>query len=203
MSSQIEVLTPADLPEAVEVLTAAFADDLLMKYLFHGDRAGIAELTGFSCAYRFAVGWPVLGLRLSDGALGGVAGFSLPGLRPDPAAFDAVEEVFRTSIDPAAWERYKAYAAASPIGAPAGPCHYLGIIGVLPELKGTGCGRTLIEAVHDAAAVDPMSAGVWLDTEVPANVAWYERRGYRLQAVNRLGDIAVSVMFRPRPVISA
>jgi GNAT superfamily N-acetyltransferase len=202
MQGEIVRLGAAELHEAIATLTDAFTGDPLMAYLF-GEPRGIAALAGFACAYRLAMDWPVFGLRLPDGTLGGVASVSPPGGVPDREAFQASEDEFRQMVGPEAWNRYSAYDKTSSIGAPSERCHYLGMIGVLRSLRGAGCGRALIEAVHNFAAQDPSSAGVWLDTELPANVSWYERRGYRLRAVNRLGDIAVSVMFRPRGDVSA
>lgn len=194
---KIVALGAEDLAEAIDVLSDAFGADPLMHYLFDGDPMGTASLAGYACAWRLAVGWPVLGVRAEDGALLGVASLSCPGESPLQAASDAAEQVFRESVTPEAWQRYLAYVDASSIGVPPGRCHYLGMIGVASSVRGQGVGKVLIDAVHALSEEDEESTGVWLDTERPENVRWYERQGYRILAVNPLGPLAVTLMFHP------
>ncbi|MGQ0764858.1 MAG: GNAT family N-acetyltransferase [Gemmatimonadota bacterium] len=195
---EVVTLGAEDLAEAIDVLSDAFSADPLMHYLFEGEPMGTASLAGYACAWRLAVGWPVLGVRGDDGSLLGVASLSRPGESPIPEASDAAESIFRESVSPGAWQRYLAYVNASSIGVPGGRCHYLGMIGVLTGVQGTGVGKELIEAVHTLSDEDPQSQGVWLDTERSENVRWYERQGYRILAVNALGPLAVTLMFRQR-----
>jgi hypothetical protein len=43
----------------------------------------------------------------------------------------------------------------------------------------------------------PDSAGIWLDTENPRNVPYYQRFGYEVRAHSTLDGIDVWGMFRP------
>jgi GNAT superfamily N-acetyltransferase len=64
---------------------------------------------------------------------------------------------------------------------PAGECMYLHRLGVLPAFRGSGVGRTLVEAVEARAKEDGYK-GIRLGTRIvlSKNRAFYERQGYRL-----------------------
>jgi GNAT superfamily N-acetyltransferase len=60
----------------------------------------------------------------------------------------------------------------------AGPHWRLEFYGVEPDAQGTGIGSRLIERGH--AAADAAGERIWLETFTAENVAFYERRGYRV-----------------------
>lgn len=60
--------------------------------------------------------------------------------------------------------------------APQGPYWYLGVLATHPSAQGTGLATAVLQpviAVADAAGLD-----CWLETSVPGNTEFYERRGF-------------------------
>ena len=57
-------------------------------------------------------------------------------------------------------------------------CAVLEFFGVEPGLQGGGVGSALIATGHDEA--DRRGERTYLETFTRSNVAWYERRGYRV-----------------------
>ncbi len=81
--------------------------------------------------------------------------------------------------------------------APAQPHHYLTALGVLPACQGKGFGGALLGRADELAHSHPESQGVALDTEVPDNVTFYQRRGYRVTAEDHLADVPMWFLYRP------
>lgn len=198
------------------MLVRAFANDPLMHFLFAeapvGVEGGIARLMDLAFETRSARGWPVLGARSRDGRLQGVAYVSLPSTLPSLARASGDDELrglrrateqFEEAIGEPARLRYARYEEAWTVGAPQGPHHYLGVLGVAPEAQGQGIGRLLLSEVAALVDGEPNSEGVWLDTENPRNVAFYEGRGFTVAAVRPLGPISIWGMWRPRTVQAA
>ena len=73
----------------------------------------------------------------------------------------------------------------------------LAVLGVLPEARGRGHGRALLDATHALAETHPFTDGVYLDTETASNVALYEHCGYRVVSREQLDDLTIWCMFRP------
>lgn len=204
-------LPPADRLEATPMLTAAFANDPLMHFLFSdapvGVSGGIAALMDLAFETRSSRGWPVLGARSSRGELVGVAYLSLPFPAPalagapgpmEPDILRSTREHFESVIGEAALARYRSYEQAWTVGAPTRPHHYLGVLGVSPTAQGTGVGVALLDAVAAIVDEDEASDGVWLDTENPRNVGFYQRRGFRVAAERALGSVTIWGMWRER-----
>jgi ribosomal protein S18 acetylase RimI-like enzyme len=80
---------------------------------------------------------------------------------------------------------------------PEDPHYFLGMIGVAPGHQGSGHGRKLLDHIHAMSEADPISTGVGLSTEDPANIPYYERAGYRVMAEVDVGEIHSWCMFRP------
>lgn len=82
---------------------------------------------------------------------------------------------------------------------PAEPHWYLGLLGVDPSFQGRGLGRYLLEPV--LARCDAEGLGVYLETQKPENLAFYERFGCRVRdEVSIAGAPPVWTMWRePRP----
>jgi ribosomal protein S18 acetylase RimI-like enzyme len=59
-----------------------------------------------------------------------------------------------------------------------GPHARLEFFGVHPDVQGSGIGSRLIAAGH--ATIDANAERCYLETFTTGNVAWYERRGYRV-----------------------
>lgn len=198
---QITPLDPFEATVAVEVLTEAFREYPVMRFVLGSKRTIDAEaLTALVTLFvsgRTLRGQPILA-AIDGGDVVGVATITPPGDHPAPEAFLALRERTWAVLGTDARARYEMYATAHP---PAHPTshHHLNMIGVRDAHRGRGIGGALLDAVHALAATDPTSAGVSLDTEVPRNVALYRHRGYRVvHDVLVAGMLPSWTMFRPR-----
>lgn len=79
--------------------------------------------------------------------------------------------------------------------------YYLTCLGVSPEFKGKKIGKKMLDTIHTIVDEDITSIGIGLDTENPDNIALYQHFGYRLVATEKLGDMMIYIMFRPRKMI--
>jgi ribosomal protein S18 acetylase RimI-like enzyme len=179
------------------VLTAAFLDDPLMRYLFTPSSTPYEEcvraLMADAAGYRLAIGFPVLAVREHDGSLGAVCGVSPPGGVPPTPEVRAFDDRFRACVGPASSARYDEYARVAATNEPTAPHHYVGVLGTRADRRGRGYGRTLLDAAHQLAVADPTSTGVWLDTASPGNVRFYEQSGYEVRAANQLGNGSATI----------
>ncbi len=186
--------------EAAAVLALAFARDPLMRYVFADGAAGyrraLHALFRFSCAVRFDLDWPLLGV-VQDARLIGVAGVTEPEDRPWPASLAATYEQYKALVGPRAAARFERYAELAEAHRPSRPHYSLGVIGVRPDARGRGYGRALLAALHALSEAHPTSTGVYLDTEHPANLSFYEHHGYRVIGREALGDVTIWCLFRP------
>lgn len=71
------------------------------------------------------------------------------------------------------------------------PHWQLFFLGVHPAAQGTGLGAALVDEVNERATRD--GVGVYLETLVERNVAFYEHRGYRVLAETDVPDSDVHV----------
>lgn len=203
-----ERLTPDDVPEAVAVLCAAFADYPVMRYTLADTGADyddkLRALIGFFCEKRLVRGWPVLGVR-AGGRIGGVALINEPGTDPAPDEFAQLRAELEAAIGPAALERFMRYENESDLDAPAEPHHFLGVLGVHPEMQGRGLARPLMDELARMAERHPASTGVCLNTEDPGNVPLYEHFGYRVIGRRRIDALETWCMFRQNrdPAVNA
>lgn len=186
--------------EITDSLCDAFFDYPVMRYVLGGAphyQRRLTTLIGFFVANRVARADLMLGIRGQAGDLIGTALVNLP-VRQEPAAWLAQrrEEVWK-ELGEDERRRYEAYGAATAPFDLEAPHHHLGMIGVRRGAHGTGLGRALLEAVHDAAAADPASAGLTLSTEVHRNVGLYEHFGYRVAGHARVApELETWVMHR-------
>ena len=70
------------------------------------------------------------------------------------------------------------------------------MVDVDPGQQGYGIGRALLEATHLISQDHPTSTGVYLNTENPRNVAFYQHMGYRITHQESLGNTRVWCFFR-------
>ncbi len=201
LPSGVITLPRARLEEAVAVLAHAFARDPLMRYVFddQGDayEEALRALFRFSCAVRFELNWPLVGVERA-GRLVGVMGVTEPEDRAWPPALSAAYAQFQAVVGPCAAARFERYAALADPHRPRQPNYLVGVIGVHPEAQGRGVGRRLLAAIQALSAAHPASIGVYLDTENPASKAFYEHCGYRVIGQERLDDaIDIWCLFRP------
>lgn len=201
----ITTLSRAELDDAVDALTDAFAGGPLMAHVFAAaaappPREGVAAIMRFGCLVRLELGWPLLGARAGDRPerLAGVVGVTLPGAAVWPAALEEAHRALAAAIGPAAAERLGRFSAVAEAHRPPEAHHHVGLIGVRPRLRRRGIGTSLLEAVHELAGRDPDSVGVTANVEDPLLAAWYERRGYDVWAWDDTLGIEVWTLFRSR-----
>jgi GNAT superfamily N-acetyltransferase len=203
-------------PDATDVLVDAFSDYPVMRHIladaderYHDH---LRRLIGFFVAARFERRELVLGISddraacrpdgRADGRdrLGSVA-LVIP---PDPShgssALDALREGLWRELGTAARARYDALGplwAALDIDL---PCHRVTMLGTRGDCAGRGLAGTLLDDIARRAAAHPTSRGIFLTTEHPPNVSYYERRGFEvLASTASTPTITTWALFRPTP----
>jgi ribosomal protein S18 acetylase RimI-like enzyme len=184
--SEIEIRTLRldEVPAAVEMLARAFHDDpgALIIEPDPGPRP-IALGALFAPVVRQAVPLGHVAAAVgADGRIVGVATFLPPGHdTASEAELVAAGLPDAEAAVPAAAERMGpmvAFLEAQHVAAISGPHWRLEFFGVEPSLQGSGVGNDLIVTGHTAA--DAAGERTYLETFTTRNVAWYERRGYRV-----------------------
>ena len=197
-------LAPDRLGEAVDVLSEAFHDYPVMRYVIGaaGDAYASrlrAMLTFFTSA-RFIQDELVTGAVTTDDVVVGVANSTLPGTQRSPAILGTEREAVWRELGADALARHEAYGSATAPFAVDRPNYHLAMLGVRRSHAGTGVARRLLDALHDTSRRDPRSAGVTLTTEDPSNVALYQHFGYEVVGHTRVTDTLESWgFFRPDP----
>lgn len=198
---RVQPIPAADADDAIDVLTDAFADYPVMRFILGTAASGpsrgdVRRLVRFFVLARVLADHPVLGARDGD-ELVGVATASPPDRGDPPEALAAVRSETWAALGEEARRRYEAFGRAAGQFTVDEPHHHLHMIGVPPAHQGRGIARSLLNAVHGLAAADPASAGVSLSTEAPANVQLYEHFGYRPLGDARVGEgLRTWVLFR-------
>ena len=196
----VERVDPSRLGEVVAVHCAAFRDYPTMRYLLEppgGDyEERLATLIGLFIDTVKLQGGMALGSR-EAGVLVAAA---------DTVRSDATEPPEVATRRESAWgrlvdgvrSRYEAYKDATRDFPPDAPFFYLSMLGVRPEFSGRGLARALLEKVQALSRADPHSTGVFLETEDPSNVSFYEHCGYRLTGHVEIGrELESWGFFRP------
>ena len=196
----VDALGPAAAAAATDVLSEAFRDYPVMRYVLGSDPEydrRLRVLFEFFLAARLLRQEPVLGV-LDGTAVVGVAAVTLPGARAAPPELARLRESVWATLGAAARARYETFGTVTGRFTVSAPHHHLNMIGVRRSHAGRGWGRRLVDAVHDLAAADSGSAGVSLTTESPANVALYRHLGYQLLGHAPVADrLETWAFFRP------
>jgi ribosomal protein S18 acetylase RimI-like enzyme len=199
-SHQVIDLDRAHIVEAAHVLSRAFADDPLMRYLFaeHGQdyRACLRAIFQYQCALQLELQWPLLGV-VPRTRIAGVVAIVLPEQRKWPKSILKLQAALTRQIGSQAIERLDRYAARTNGHFPNDPLFYVRMIGVRPESQGQGYARLLLEAVQRRSEAHPKSTGVALDTENATNVEIYKRMGYQVVGQATVDTITIWCMVRP------
>jgi hypothetical protein len=180
-----EVIRVDDPEEVVDVLTEAFRDYPVMRFVLGPERDDYAgdlrKLVRFFVMNRVLRDEYLFGVR-GDLGLEAVATTSRLGTPPaGPGTAAALDELKRRAwadLGADAGERYAAFSAACAPFVPSQPHLHVNMLGVRDRVRRTGRARMLLDHVHAFSRDDPRSAGVSLSTEVPENVLLYEHVGY-------------------------
>jgi len=190
-------------PEAAaDVLAEAFRDYPVMHYVLGrapGYDRRLRSLVRFFVAARELRGEPILGVTDSTtGSAAAAALVTLPFVE-SPPALAATREALWAGLGTESRARYEAYGTAAAEIRVEGVHHHLNMLGVRPAYRGQGLAGRLVTAVRELAEADPLSTGVSLSTEDPANVPLYVHLGYRVIGEVRVtGGPDVFVLFQPR-----
>jgi ribosomal protein S18 acetylase RimI-like enzyme len=170
--STIRPATPDDVPQLAGTATRAFADDPVMRWFFpdDGDYERLQpEVVGYMARRWLATStcWCT-----DDGVA--LAGWVPPG-RPSV-------EVARPVVEHPEWrlERFGAIRAALDDNTPTEPHWYLNMLATHPDWQRRGLGSALMGVVFEAADRDGLPC--YLETETPANVAYYRHHGFEVRS---------------------
>jgi ribosomal protein S18 acetylase RimI-like enzyme len=158
--------TAADTEAAIRVLTAAFADDPLARWLLPGHPAGAAADIVFGPVVETSAACG----ELAVSADGTAAAVWLPRMAEPP-----VPDV---ALLPDVLARLRTFLLLSGARHPAGQAHlYLVFLGVVPGARGRGLGGALLRERLVRADAEDMPA--YLEASSPRSRALYERHGFR------------------------
>jgi ribosomal protein S18 acetylase RimI-like enzyme len=195
---KIEILSRDHKPQVVSVLSAAFHDYPVMRFVLKSTGANYEKdlnaLVAFFCEVRLTRNWPVLGIRAENGSLVAAALVNDLLLNPLPLPEQPLQQLKET-IGDEAYQRLVAYELQSSIGEPKVLHHFLGMIGVHPYYQKKGYADALMNFIKEFAMKNPESNGVCLSTEIPWNVRFYEHHGYRVISEADVGELHSWCMF--------
>ena len=181
LPDRIERLTAEEREAVVDVLCGSFREYPVMRFIF-GAEAGQEErlrsLIGFFADVRFAMGWPVLGVR-EDDRLVAAALVNDPHDGTFLERFQEGLERVKSELGEAAFHRLARFEQASDPGGLRDRHYFVGMLGVLPETRGRGYARRILEHVR-RLSLDAGCAGVALSTEDPANLPFYRHIGFEV-----------------------
>lgn len=168
---------------AVDILTDAFRAYPIFPYVFAesqtDDDTCLRTVIAADCENSLTRSIPIYAAEL-DGRTAGIAIAWPPDLAPDSPELKAVHTDQTRLIGSVAGERLADYDLVCKAGKPARPHHYLSMLGVAAGFQGRGIGRALVEHIQDVVREHATSAGICLNTEVPANIEIYARLGFRI-----------------------
>jgi len=196
---KVEKLNRSDKEDAVSILTSAFYEYPVMRYVLISDgekyESDLKALMGFFCESRLTRDFPLLGMR-DNAKLVAAAGINEPQFKPRSPELNEVYRDLINTVGEEAISRYESYEKkANPKGLDV-PHYFLGIIGVVQAHQGKGYAKQIIEEVQRMSETHPTSKGVCLCTEDPPNVPLYEHIGYKVISEADVGDIHTWAMFR-------
>jgi ribosomal protein S18 acetylase RimI-like enzyme len=182
-SPPVHPIARADRARAGAVLARAFLNDPLYAHLLPDPDARARWMPGFWCAVlTYAERY---GQVHAAGDLAGISAWLRPG-HPTPTLWTIARTGFglaRAALRlPAATRRrmldVARYVDEARRAAMPGPFWYLWALGVEPGQQGRGLGGALVAPI--LARADRERLPCYLETESEANVAFYERRGFRV-----------------------
>jgi ribosomal protein S18 acetylase RimI-like enzyme len=199
----ISRLQPRDHQAALSLLTQAFRNDPLMAYILGDMRLlgeqvrGVKAIMDYSLAICEQLDRPIFAALESE-LLCGVALVSIPFTGKWPVVLERQYDQVKEVLGPIGTQRLERYGEITQKERPANPHVFLSVLGVDPSAQGRGHGRMLLNAVQEYSNNFPGSVGVFLDTENPANLSFYEHHGFKMMSHHVLEEVDIWCLFRPR-----
>jgi GNAT superfamily N-acetyltransferase len=165
--------TPQDRDAVIATVVAAFAHDPAWDFITGGEVERLSpHFAGALFDGRAADGT----VWVTDDCRGVAMWDDRTRPHPDPARRDAAWAAYREVAGEESWATLERYDGALHAHEPPEPFWYLGVLATHPQAQGRGLATAVMSAtfaIADAARVD-----CWLETSVPANTDFYERRGF-------------------------
>ena len=190
-----DTLGPDHADAVVDVLSAAFGDYPVMRYVLAADAAKpqrVRQLVALFVGQRILRGHPLVGVRDGEGRLLGAMTLTSPGDWPADAAILALRKRTWRLLGDAARARYDAFSTAVSALSPPGRWWHVNMVGVLPDHQRRGIAAALLGRAHAMAAADGDALGVELTTEHARNVALYRHLGYGQVGCVQVSDALTS-----------
>lgn len=177
--------TEDDARAAGAALAAAFADYALMDAFFGEARVfGVGPMMDMVSRARVLSQRPLPLARVGGEVVGAVL-LDLPDDPPWPESLDAEWDAFLTTMPDDLTQKFSAYGEMKKQYRTSDRHVFVTGIGVRPDMQGRGIGKALMSEVRRIAGDLPIE----LDTQVPENVALYERWGFRTRAEAKYEDL--------------
>ncbi|MBW3589975.1 MAG: GNAT family N-acetyltransferase [Actinobacteria bacterium] len=173
----VKQVTRADVNIVALTLARSFEDNVLFRWLF-GDQPLDRLRQSFRSQLR--VQYVPRGFAKTVAGLHGAALWNPPGRRFSPSLWDSIRLAPGHFALLLPWAARKALQAFSTMDAhhPAEPHVHLAVLGVDPSHQRSGIGTLLVDEGLRRADTDGLP--VYLDTDEPANVPYYERFGFQV-----------------------
>lgn len=196
--TEVQRVSAERLVEVVELHCEAFADYPTMRFVLGPaarEASSLETLIGYFIDTTHLQGGAVLAIEENGRLVAAADTVASPA--PAPAELDRRRREVWAKLGDDARRRYAQYSRLKEAWVPERPHHYLSMLGVRPRWAGRGLARPLLEAVQKLSREHPESTGVALETEDPANVAFYRHFGYRLVGQAKTEGIESWGFFRP------
>ncbi|RIV39728.1 GNAT family N-acetyltransferase [Micromonospora radicis] len=175
-STEVRVATPADRPQVVAGLVAAFVGDPVLRHLFPDP----ADYPRFAAAFF----GHLFDRRVGLGTVWTIGPGASTAMWQPPTTEGHADDDLRAALPADALARMRAYDEAVHDALPTEPYWYLGVLGTRPDRAGRRFGRTVMSIGLGRAAAEGLPAV--LETSNPANVEFYRRAGW--QVVHTVDD---------------
>ncbi len=194
---------PDDLDDIVAILTAAFADDPVMAWVFPDPATRpqrLSTLWRYLARGVYLPGGASTIIRDGDHCGGRAVAAALwlpPDAEPETTLFEREGEAFVADLNGEV-ERLGALSAAMAPHHPSDRAWYLLAAGVLPDRQGHGLGAALLSAT--LAYLDEIGEAAYLEATSPRSRVLYHRLGFGDHAeFSPDGGPPIWGMWRPRP----
>ncbi len=187
-------------PALAALLARAFAEDAVLNWFLRARRRRHAAELFFRQVLADAL--PLGAVRVSEDMTACAVWLPPDAERPEGNMWSDLRNALWMLRVASPWRlaRLEAVIRMSEKIHPEEKCHYLSLIGTLPEARGQGLASALIE--HTLSQADGEGMPAFLETGDAAKVDYYRRFGFELtgQAQLPLGGPTLNLMWRePRP----